>query len=312
MRRWFLAAALGAPLLVSLVLVGCGRPRDDMEFGSGDGGGAQITAGTAELKPLAAKPGAVLTGKVTIQGSPDVDGLNQELKDAILKKFDDKTACYDLAPPDEKEEQKWKLAKDGSGGVRNVVVWIQPPANGYFAVDPNDKTWPDTVELNQPHCAFVPHVTWAMPTLVDPNDPRKTVPSGQKFLVSNTAQVSHNTTYKAQIGSISGELGTLPSGTKDRQVALKGNNALVQFTCSIHPWMTAYVWVFNHPYAAVTDEHGKYEIKNVPVGSKVRIMAWHEMGPNNGYLTPSMSRGDEIELKDDATVHDFTLTVGAK
>jgi hypothetical protein len=284
---------------------------DEADTGGDTGGGS--TAGPAkpaEMTALPAKHGAVLRGKVTIQGAPDINYENQELVDEISKKPDQKPACYDIAPEAEKTQQKWVL--DGKGGVGNVVVWIQPPTNGYFQIDPNDKTWPDQVLLTQPHCAFIPHVTWTMPSLVDPNDPTKTIPTGQKFLVSNTAPVSHNTTWNSP--SINGQLGTLPSGTAPKEVTLKGNNVLVHFSCNIHPWMDAYVWVFDHPYAAVTAPDGTYEIKNVPAGSKVRITAWHEMGPKafSHYLTANKSKGDEITLNEGETTKDFTLVVDAK
>jgi len=58
--------------------------------------------------------------------------------------------------------------------------------------------------------------------------------------------------------------------------------------------MRAYVWAFDHPYAAVTKEDGTYEIPNVPAGAKVRIVAWHEVPEfiNGG------SKGEEITIKD--------------
>ncbi len=247
---------------------------------------------------------------MTIQGAPNVAAENTALKDEMSKKPDQYPTCYEMASGPERDEQKWVL--DGKGGVGNVVVWIQPPANGYFQIDPKDKTWPDQVELTQPHCAFIPHVTWTMPTLVDPNDPAKRIPSGQKFLVSNTAAVSHNTTWNSP--SINGQAGLLQPGTAPKPVELKGNNVLVHFSCNIHPWMDAYVWVFDHPYADVTKPDGTYEIKNVPAGSKVRITAWHEMGPKAyaHYLTANKSKGDDIDLQEGETVHDFTLVVDAK
>ena len=112
------------------------------------------------------------------------------------------------------------------------------------------------------------------------------MPSGQKFLVSNTAATSHNTKWDSENSSSSGGVGTLPADSAPKKVSLKGNNALVHFSCNIHPWMDAYVWVFNHPYAAVTKADGTYEIKNVPAGSKVRITAWHEMGPRKVLALP--------------------------
>ena len=314
MRRSLLAAAaLGAPLLLSLVLVGCGKPKDEADTTSTDNN-ASNTGGPAdkgELKALPAKHGAVLKGKVTLKGAkPDLAALTQQLQDAIKQKPDQMAACFDIPASDEAQKMQQQWVIDDQGGVGNVVVWIQPPSGSYFAIDPSDKTWKDTVELNQPHCAFIPHVAWAVPAVVDPKDPKKTVPTGQKFTVSNTAPVSHNTKWVNEGGTTNeGQLGTIPAHTEPQPVELKGNNTLVHFSCNIHGWMDAYVWVFNHPYAAVTDEHGHYEIKNVPAGSKVKIVAWHEKGPYSRYLTNSKSKGDDIELKDGETEHNFELEV---
>ncbi len=69
--------------------------------------------------------------------------------------------------------------------------------------------------------------------------------------------------------------------------ALKFKNPLalesppIQYKCTVHPWMTGYVRIFDHPYFAVTDEDGKFEIKNAPVG-KFRIVYWHENGIRGG------------------------------
>ena len=45
--------------------------------------------------------------------------------------------------------------------------------------------------------------------------------------------------------------------------------------------MNGYVRIFDHPYYAVTDEDGKFEIKNAPVG-QFRIVYWHENGLRGG------------------------------
>jgi len=42
-----------------------------------------------------------------------------------------------------------------------------------------------------------------------------------------------------------------------------------------HTWMTAYVWVFPHPYSAVTDDGGDYAIAGIPAG-EYSITFWHE------------------------------------
>jgi hypothetical protein len=44
---------------------------------------------------------------------------------------------------------------------------------------------------------------------------------------------------------------------------------------AIHPWMKAYVWVLDHPYFAVTDDDGNFEIRFAPKGN-LRLAAWQE------------------------------------
>jgi hypothetical protein len=50
--------------------------------------------------------------------------------------------------------------------------------------------------------------------------------------------------------------------------------------CDIHPYMTAWWVVLDHPYVAVTDSEGKFEIKGLPAG-KHEFIVWHERA---GYI----------------------------
>jgi plastocyanin len=50
---------------------------------------------------------------------------------------------------------------------------------------------------------------------------------------------------------------------------------MVRFMCNVHSWMSSYVGVMEHPYFAVSDEAGRFEIKNLPPGTYT-IEAWHE------------------------------------
>ena len=74
----------------------------------------------------------------------------------------------------------------------------------------------------------------------------------------------------------------------------------IPYRCTIHPWMNGWVRVFDHPYYAVTDEDGKFEIKNAPAG-KFRIVFWHENGVKGGakgrFGEPIEIKGPTMEMK---------------
>src|SRR5262249_49915778 len=174
--------------------------------------------------------------------------------------------------------------------------YLKPPANTYFKIDLNKKTWPDKVELNQPHCAFIPHVSVLFPRYYD-FDKKKFEPTGQEFIVTNTSEMQHNTNIQDGPNLI------LPKGQTKKLDPSDWANKPINISCNAHTWMKAYTLPLDHPYAAVTNPDGTYEIKDVPIGAKVFINAWHEVP---AYLTGS-PKGEEITLNDPETIKDFTI-----
>lgn len=73
--------------------------------------------------------------------------------------------------------------------------------------------------------------------------------------------------------------------------------------CNIHPWMNAYWYVVDHPYAVVTDKEGNFEIKNLPAGRHT-FKVWQEKA---GYLERSLS----VTIEADKTA-EKTITAEAK
>jgi plastocyanin len=176
-----------------------------------------------------------------------------------------------------------------SGGIRNVVVWLAPEPAGdkaaalqkaqadnktfVFAsfkaadIHPDAKPAKNEVEIDQPCCRFIPHVVVAQ--------------AGQDMVIKNSASVPHNAKW---VSRENGEINPLlPAGGQHVVKGLKGERFPIEISCSIHPWMKAWVRVFDHPYFAVTDEDGNFEIKNAPVlDGKLRMFIWQENGMSGG------------------------------
>jgi hypothetical protein len=273
MRRFYTAAmALFTPIL-GLALtanLGCGSKSDTGDTepksepskkSSGKDGGAK--SAKTEVK---GDYTGTLKGKVTFKGSkPDLAQVNKDLLTQMEKA--DKAHCIEGASESEITQQKWRISDDG--GLANVVVWIMPQDNKtqFFKVDQSKKTWPDQVVIDQPHCAFIPHVAVMFTQHYDPTK-KKTEKTGQTLLIKNSAKTNHNT--KTPEDNF-----TIPAGDQ-REYKISSVNQPFPINCNIHPWMNGYVWAFEHPYAVVTDKDGNFEIKNVPVGATVRLKAWHE------------------------------------
>ncbi len=50
---------------------------------------------------------------------------------------------------------------------------------------------------------------------------------------------------------------------------------MVRFKCDVHPWMSSYMGVLNHPFFAVSGADGSFSIDGLPAGD-YEVEAWHE------------------------------------
>jgi hypothetical protein len=181
-----------------------------------------------------------------------------------------------------------KVVNPKNKGVRWAMVWLVD------AGDP-DKALPihpalrklakAKVEMDQPCCMFEPHVVGLR--------------IGQALEVNNSSPVSHNVNVRSEPGPGPNKNPILPPGKSLSLGAAEFQPRAmpIQISCNIHGWMKASVFVFNHPYFAVTDENGNFEIKNAPAG-KYRLVAWHEeVGFLDGTIPRKGSGGKLIEIK---------------
>ncbi|HJT78321.1 MAG TPA: hypothetical protein VJ739_14050, partial [Gemmataceae bacterium] len=253
------------------------------------------------LQELPSTGWGTLEGRVTLDG-PAPEGLIKEMNASLMKLMErnnNKDVCL-AAPESQRTQQVWRISKDG--GVGNVVVWLRPPEGFFFKVDRGHPTWPQDIVLDQPHCAFIPHVMVLFPSYYDPQT-RKHRPTGQKLTIRNSAPINHNVQWMGGVRNPGDNITMAPG--QQRECSVEPDYQFpIPFRCNIHPWMNAYAWAFDHPYAAVTREDGTYRIPHVPTGVDLQVVAWHE--PNT-YLTAGGNKGEAVRLKDGANTLNFKL-----
>lgn len=111
----------------------------------------------------------------------------------------------------------------------------------------------DVIFIDQRDLAFVPHLL--------------AVRSGQRVAFSNSDPENHNVRAQAEDPRNRFNILTGPGLDYDRRFRPEPDSAPIRLSCDIHPWMSAWVYPFDHPLFDVTDEHGGFRIDRVPVGS---------------------------------------------
>jgi hypothetical protein len=259
---------------------------------------------------------SVLRGRILLKGDPtDVEKLTRQLRETIGRKADQKDYCL-RCEDYEKTQQTYRLGGPENNWVGNVFVWIAPEAGSFFPID--DKQLEEArkreVVLRQPHCAFLPHCAVLFSHYhSDPQNPRRLQPTGQRLKIVNDAEIAHNVNWRGGPRNPGENILMRVKSERTFENVVPETTPIV-IRCNIHPWMDAYVRIFDHPYATISraepeakkesKDFGTYEIKYVPAG-KARIFAWHERA---GWLNKEAGKGEPIELKDGAmTVKDFEL-----
>jgi hypothetical protein len=140
--------------------------------------------------------------------------------------------------------------------LMNVLVHVNSGLEGKTFPVP-----PEPVVLDQVGCRFAPHVFG--------------IQVQQPLEILNSDATNHNVHALAKKGR-SFNLGMPTKGMKVRQKFYRPENSPpVRIKCEVHPWMTAWCGVFDHPYFAVTDGKGQFRIPNLPPG-RYTLTAWHE------------------------------------
>lgn len=175
-------------------------------------------------------------------------------------------------------------------GVKYAFVWLindNPKDKTPLPIHPDLKQPKNNeVVMDQPVCMFVPHAVGMR--------------EGQVLVAKNSSPVAHNFKWTGnQLTKNAGGNVQIPAGSQFAIKGLEADRLPIKVECNIHPWMNGWVRVYDHPYFAVTDADGKFELKNAPAG-KYRAVIWHGSG---GFLGGAAGRyGQPIEIKADGTV----------
>jgi hypothetical protein len=164
------------------------------------------------------------------------------------------------------------IVADTSSGLKNVIVFIQdaPPA-------PPPSTQP--VILDQIGCVYVPHVI--------------AIQTGQTLRIKSSDNLMHNVDIQSSLNP-QANFGFPAPGQHDFSFATPEPPFPVK--CDVHPWMSAWIGVFNHPWFAVSASDGSFTISHVPPGNYT-LIAWQEALPQQQQqITVSNSSPTQVQF----------------
>ena len=185
----------------------------------------------------------------TVSGTVFVVGAVKPAKPN--KRLGDDPSCCALHPNQLPTVET--LVVDNAGGVRWAFVYVKKGLEGKTFEPPKTP-----VTIDQKGCLYTPHLAGAQ--------------VGQLVNFHNTDPVLHNvhglpfTNKEFNFGQVNGAT----SGVKFTAAEVP-----VKVVCNVHPWMGSFVCVVDHPFFAVTDEAGKFEIRGLPAGTYT-LGVWHE------------------------------------
>ena len=163
-------------------------------------------------------------------------------------------------------ETEYYVVGDGSG-LGNVFVHVTGDSIAGTYPTPGEP-----ILLDQQGCRYAPHVFG--------------VQVGQTLTVRNSDPTLHNIHATPAVNAEFNTGQPIQGMTMNR--TFEDVEVMVPFRCDVHGWMNAYVGVLPHPYFAVTDPDGSFDISSLPAGDYV-VEAWHEL---LGTQTQTITIGD--------------------
>ena len=163
------------------------------------------------------------------------------------------------------------LVDPDTRGIANSVVWLRPDSDDKNAAFPATMIPPAKPVDHSIHATrdgFMPRVI--------------AIRAGDRLAFTNPSGIVFNVRYQRSAADetpMNWETGAfnviVPPGQTHTTKPMPALRSADYYTDSIHPWLQGYVWTFDHPYFAVTDANGNFEIKDAPPGTW-RLVVWHE------------------------------------
>ena len=109
----------------------------------------------------------------------------------------------------------------------------------------------------------------------------------QKLQIANRDAVAHSALFDPLFNE--GQHVLVPANAELKLNFPVAERVPMRVRDAIHPWITAHLIVTDHPYVAITDKDGNFELKNLPA-QEVELQFWHE---KTGFLVarPHWERG---------------------
>lgn len=234
--------------------------------------GVAVLAGTCSWNRTAAAQAGfgTIKGRV-VWGGAEVPKLEPKVKkgDASVK---DGPVCATNEIPNEEY-----VVDPATKGVANAFAYVTTPKGSNPAAEQELLSRSATVDLDQKGCRFVPHAL--------------AMHKDQELVFKSSDPVGHNIRYNGfTVGGFNQMLA--PNGKQGVKMASAEKNP-VAVQCDIHPWMTAYFMVFDHPFFAVTKPDGSFEITGVPAGAQ-KFVVREDKGK---FITLGGRNGIAVEVK---------------
>jgi hypothetical protein len=211
---------------------------------------------------LSVASAADITGTITLKGTPPPE-----------KELPLDPTCGKLHT---KKPTTHFYVADAKGNLADVVVFLKDLSGKSTGASAKPQI------LDQKGCEYIPYIS--------------AVQTGQKVLAKNSDPFLHNVHSTPAVEGNKEENKAQMGGGPDIAFSYAKAEMFLRFKCDVHPWMFAYVNVFDHPYFAVSAADGSYKIANVPAG-KYTLVAQHRKG---GTIEK------QIEVKDSVKA-DFTI-----